>query len=225
MTRPLNSSHRLVNGLLAILPAHWRMAVSYSQRAGIAFATPITTPRLIIRSLGDGDEKAMADFLNADGGSFPRRYHHYIYDPLGPFDEQRVRNEVFPAMKNQQQRSALFELYVYNQASKRIVGMIEFTRDQLYRHRVSYFILPSERRHGYAFEAYAACINQAVDRGFLSGELYAHTDPDNTVSQKFLEKAGFQNLGKVTTQNKQRENITVVAFSRGLSKEKPIGQR
>jgi RimJ/RimL family protein N-acetyltransferase len=161
--------------------------------------------------------------VNADEGVFPRRHHYYIYNVTLPFDKDRVRREVFPAMRKFQKDVRLFELYVYNQNNNRIIGMIEFSRDQLGRDRVSYFILPSERRHGYAFEAYAACINKAVDKGFLTGNLYAHTDPDNTVSHKFLEKAGFQNLGKLIAQNEQGEDLEVIAFSRVLSKEKPVG--
>jgi RimJ/RimL family protein N-acetyltransferase len=201
------------------------MAISYSQQAGIVFATPVITARLAIRPWQDGDEMAVANFLNADGGVVPRQNHHYAYNVTGPFTEDRVRCEVFPAMRKLQKDVRLVELYIHNQTDHRIVGMIDFSRDQFGRDRVGYYVLPSERRHGYAFEAYAACIDRAVDTGFLTGNLYAHTDPDNTVSQKFLEKAGFQNLGKITTQNRQCENITVVAFSRTLSKDDPVGPR
>jgi len=198
------------------------MSVSYHQKARAAFVEPVTTSRLIIRPWQDGDEKAIADFLNADAGSFPKLYHHYIYDAATRFDEKRVRTEVIPAVRKLQQQHPHFELYIHNRADDRIVGMIEFTQDQLDRDRVSYFVLPSERRHGYALEAYAACVNHAVESGFLAGTLYAHTDPDNKVSQKFLEKAGFQNLGKMTAQNRQKEEITVIGFTRVLSKDQPM---
>jgi RimJ/RimL family protein N-acetyltransferase len=62
-----------------------------------------------------------------------------------------------------------------------------------------------------------------VATGLLAETLYAHTDPDNRVSQKFLEKAGFHNLGTVTAQNNQGEDLEVVAFTRPLSKDKPLG--
>jgi RimJ/RimL family protein N-acetyltransferase len=215
----------VVNGLLAALWEQCGMVTSFHDQASASFAAPVVTPRLVIRPWQDGDEKAVAEFLNADGGNFPRRYHHYAYNVAGLFNEARVRNEVFPAMHRIQQDCRLFELYIYRKTDNRIIGLIEFTRDQIDRDRVSYFILPSERTQGYAFEAYAACINKAVDKGFLAGNLYAHTDPDNTVSQKFLEKAGFQNLGKLMAQNKQGESLTVVAFTRALSTDKPVEPR
>lgn len=199
------------------------MAASYHEQAGTTFATPVLTARLVIRPWKVGDEKAVADFLNSDDGVFPRRQHHYAYNAIGPFDEERVRAEVFPAMRKIQESRPLFELYIHNQADDRIVGMVEFSRDNLGRDRVGYFVLPSERQHGYAFEAYAACINRAVDTGLLADTLYAHTDPENVVSQKFLEKAGFQNLGTRTAQNNQGDDHTVIAFSRVLSKDKPVG--
>jgi RimJ/RimL family protein N-acetyltransferase len=199
------------------------MASSYDEEARAVFAAPVITPRLVIRPWLDGDERVVPDFLNADGGIFPRQYHYYAYNGAGPFDKDRVRNEVFPAMRILQKNVRLFELYIHNQTDNRIVGMIEFSRDHHGRDRVGYFVLPSERRRGYAFEAYAGCINRAVEAGFLAGNLYAHTDPDNTVSQKFLERAGFYNLGRLVVQNNQGDERCVIGFSRVLSKDEPVG--
>ena len=213
----------IVNGLLATLRTQYGMTASYHEQAGTTFAAPVITSRLLIRPWQDGDEKAVADFLNADSGIFPRQYHYYAYNETGPFDEDRVRREVFPAMREQHKHSRLFELYIHDQTDNRIVGMIDFSRDRLGRDRVGYFVLPSERRHGYAFEAYTACIDRAIHTGLLADTLYAHTDPDNRVSQKFLEKASFHNLGTVTAQNNQGEDLKVVAFTRVLSKDKPLG--
>jgi RimJ/RimL family protein N-acetyltransferase len=215
----------LVNGLLGTLREQCRMVVSYSEQAGTAFGTPVITSRLAIHPWQEGDEKAIADFLNADAGIFPSRNHHYAYNVIGPFDEDRVRNEVFPAMREIYKSRPLFELYIRDRTNNQIVGMIDFSRDILGRDRVGYFVLPSERRHGYAFEAYAACIDRAVNTGLIRGTLYAHTDPDNVVSQKFLEKAGFYNLGPLIAPNNQGENHTVIAFSRVLLKDESFGPR
>ena len=199
------------------------MAAFYHQLACTAFTAPVLTARLVIRPWQEGEEKAIAEFLNADGGIFPHRNHHYAYNAIGPFDEERVRSEVFPAMSELQKAGRLFEVYIHNQTDDRIVGMIDFSRDSLGHDRVGYFVLPSERRRGYAFEAYMACIDRAADAGLLGDTLYAHTDPENKVSQKFLEKVGFRNLGKLIGPNNQGESQTVIAFSRALSHAKPAG--
>jgi hypothetical protein len=88
------------------------MAVSYSEQAGTAFGTPVVTSRLAIHPWQEGDEKSVADFLNADAGIFPSRNHHYAYNMIGPFDEDRVRKEVFPAMREIYESRPLFELYI-----------------------------------------------------------------------------------------------------------------
>lgn len=212
---------RAVNELLGKPPPQCGMSDSYQDRAKAAFAQPVTTSRLIIRPWQDGDEKAVADFLNADGGIFPQREHSYFYNSSRLFDETTVRTEVFAVMQILQQQEPLLELYMFRDS--RIVGRIEFHQDPFQRHRVGYFVLPSERRHGYAFEAYTACIDRAINTGFLEGDLYAHTDPDNLISQRFLEKAGFKNLGSKIAKNNQGEDISVIAFSRLLARHKPPG--
>jgi RimJ/RimL family protein N-acetyltransferase len=195
------------------------MAGSYHDRAVAAFTAPVVTDRLVIRPWQDGDEKAVADFLNADGGIFPQREHRDFYDSARLFDETTVRTEIFPVMQTLHRQAPFLELYMYREG--RIVGRIEFYQDPFQRDRVGYFVLPSERRHGYAFEAYTACIERAAIRGFLKGDLYAHTDPDNLISQKFLEKAGFRNLGPKVGKNNQGEDINIIAFSRPLTGHKP----
>jgi hypothetical protein len=115
------------------------MTATYDEQARSAFAAPVITPRVVIRPWEAGDEQAVADFLNADGGVFPRQYHYYAYNETGPFDKERVLNEVFPAMRELQKNSPVFELYIHDQTDHRIVGMIDFSRDHLGRDRVGYF--------------------------------------------------------------------------------------
>jgi RimJ/RimL family protein N-acetyltransferase len=59
---------------------------------------------------------------------------------------------------------------------------------------MGYVLIPSERRKGYCTEA----VQLAVDYLFLSKDIVrvqAGTDPENTASQKVLEKTGFKREG------------------------------
>ena len=201
------------------------MDTSYREQARATFAEPIVTSRLSIGPLQTGDESAFTDFLNADGGVFPRREHRQIpaYEAPPPFTEDRVRTEIIPALQDYHETKPGPQLYIRTKSDGRIIGMIDFSVDNFGRNRVGYFVLPSERRKGYAFEAYAATVNQAVRTGFLTGSLYAHTDPENTLSQKFLQKAGFEKLGRIETKNTEGDDIEVVAFTRRLDPGRPLG--
>ncbi|MGA2309553.1 MAG: GNAT family protein [Candidatus Bathyarchaeia archaeon] len=61
---------------------------------------------------------------------------------------------------------------------------------------IGYVLIPSERGKGYCTEA----AQLAVDYLFMSKDIVriqAATDPENMVSQKVLEKAGFQREGRI----------------------------
>ena len=61
---------------------------------------------------------------------------------------------------------------------------------------IGYVLIPSERRRGYCTEA----VQLAVDYLFMAKNIVriqAGTDPENTPSQKVLEKAGFHREGTI----------------------------
>lgn len=181
----------------------------------------IDTGRLIARPWTEDDAALMAEFFNADGGDFPNRYWYYDKAER-PYDARKIEETVLPAMQDAYSRS-VFEFYLFHKTDNRIIGQLEFQQDWKGRSRVSYYVSPSERRDGYAFEAYAACVNWAVDHDILSGELYAHTDPANAASQQFLLKAGFQQHAEVWSQHPSYPpGGLVVPFTRSLSKAHPL---
>ena len=70
----------------------------------------------------------------------------------------------------------------------------QFTEGRLLE--IGFFLIPSERRKGYCYEA----VNILVDYLFLSKNIVrvqAHTDVRNVTSQKVLEKVGFRKEGIV----------------------------
>jgi len=72
-----------------------------------------------------------------------------------------------------------------------IVGSLTFYEDEENRIRLSYFVLPSERRKGYAREAYKTVIEKFAEMQ-LAEELYADVAVDNIASNNFLKGFGFQ---------------------------------
>lgn len=181
----------------------------------------IDTGRLIARPWTPADAALMAEFFNADHNDFPNVYSYYDKGSR-PYDARKIEEAVFPAMREAYSRS-VFEFYLFHKTENKIVGQIELQQDWKGRSRVSYHISPSERRHGYGFEAYAACVNWAVDHDILAGELYAHTNPENVASQQFLLKAGFKRQAEVWSQHPSTPvGSLVVPFTRLLSKTQPI---
>lgn len=198
------------------MPSEFHKSIEAALAGGV-----IDTGRLIARPWVPADAASMAEFFNADGADFPNWYWYYD-KAKRPYDAQKIEEAVFPAMEEAYSRS-VFEFYLFDKTENKIIGQLEFQRDWKGRSRVSYYISPSERRHGYAFEAYAACINWAVDHGILAGELYAHTDPENVASQNFLLKAGFTRHAEVWSQHPSYPpGGLVVPFTRSLSKTHPI---
>jgi RimJ/RimL family protein N-acetyltransferase len=180
----------------------------------------VETERLSLRPVTLEHAALLTDFFNADNRDFPSRY--VTYDSTAVFDEERIKNEVYPVMQEANQRN-VYEMYAFRKTDNKIVGMIEFSKDAHDRTRVGYYISPCERQQGHASEAYAACINSAVAADLIREELYAHTWPGNTVSQHFLTQAGFINHGERDVTNKPGgEPYPAVVFTRAVSKDNPI---
>lgn len=65
-----------------------------------------------------------------------------------------------------------------------------FKREHLEYPDIGFALLPSYMGKGYAYESSKAIMIQAKEKGFK--KLYAFTNPDNSSSQKLLNKLGFE---------------------------------
>jgi ribosomal-protein-alanine N-acetyltransferase len=68
---------------------------------------------------------------------------------------------------------------------------------------IGYSVVQSRRRRGYAREAVAALVAWAFDQTGVRA-IVAGTDPDNDVSQRVLQRAGFERTDASTTELRWR---------------------
>lgn len=180
----------------------------------------VETDRLLLRPVTADDAPALATLLNKDDRHFASYF--WMYDLQKQCSADDVKTKILPAMAETSERR-VYEMYAFRKTDQAIVGLVEFTMDGFGRNRVSYYISPSERRNGYASEAYAGCVNAAVKAGAIQGELYAHTDPENKISQKFLMAAGFTNHGmRDVLSRPDAEPHAAVVFTRPMTIENPV---
>jgi RimJ/RimL family protein N-acetyltransferase/predicted N-acetyltransferase YhbS len=93
---------------------------------------------------------------------------------------------------------------IVERSSGQVVGGIGFFgRPSGGTTEVGYGIVPSRRGRGYAGEALHALVSAAWHHRYLV-EVVAHTDLDNSPSQRVLEKAGFHHEGDVGDRRRYR---------------------
>lgn len=181
------------------------MRHDFQRRKDEIFCIPLETPHLVLRTLRPRDTGALQKFCAADDASYRRRWDLWNVE-ITPAAVKRKLRDTYGNSNH---------LYMFRKGVSDIVGLIELYEDRKGRPRISYFTLPSERGHGYAFEAYKATFNHCVKHGLVEGLFYAHTDPDNIASQHFLRSAGMSCSGSKTIKSPcSKKSCDVDSFSR-----------
>lgn len=183
-----------------------------------AFAQPLVTERLSIRSPAPADAPAIAAFFHADDMAYARELEwpaegvkytpEYISDVVLPHWEEISKNNKC-------------RLFIFEKNSAAIIGEFSFWRDKQGRDLLYYFILPSQRRQGYAAEAVDACLRRAAENGIIR-MLHAEVLPGNAASQKILHRLGFTAKGPVCSQISRYEGQTLLAFEKSLVAPAPL---
>jgi RimJ/RimL family protein N-acetyltransferase len=114
------------------------------------------------------------------------------------------------------QRNPTFLHPVYERQTDRMIGVMGWWEDDFGRPRLTYFISPSERQHGYAHEAYMAELKEFARHG-AAAELIAQVAPENHASQNLLLKAGFHDAGMMVGDSGVLRGEEVILFRRDLS--------
>jgi RimJ/RimL family protein N-acetyltransferase len=178
--------------------------------AEIAGGQPLKTGRLEIRRWTRDEAGTMAEFYNADGRAYPL----YIGWDDGDYNAGYMRDILLDHLD----KIAPGELAIFR--GDKIVGMLVPWQDHARRPRLSYYILPFEREHGYGFEAYMAGLREIARRGGPK-TMVAEVKPDNFASQKLLLKAAFHEAGRIISKSGVLKGSEVVLFRRDMSDLKP----
>lgn len=170
----------------------------------------IRTERLVIRRWRAEDAKKMAAFYNRDNGLFQTYY--FSEDKPKHLRATDFRDYFFAELD----RDYPYDLAIFTRDESRIVGMLGFWEDSFRRPHLTYFVSPSERRHGYAFEAYMAELREFGRHGAVD-KMTAQVAVDNTASQEFLKKAGFRAIRELTADCSIIEGEPSILMERDMS--------
>lgn len=147
------------------------------------------TERLVIRRWTKEDAGKMAAFFNRDGGLYQSYYFDEEPERLKARD---FRRHIFRDLD----RDYPYDMAIFTKDEKRIIGALGFWEDGYRRPHLTYFVSPTERRHGYAHEAYMAKLKEFGTYGTVE-KMTAEVAVKNIASQEFLKKAGFQPAGEI----------------------------
>lgn len=144
------------------------------------------TPSGVTRLLRPGDEHELAELYRANR------------DFLRPFEPARPESFFTPAAQRRRIDRIGDDVWRWAIESEgRIVGMIalaDVIRDPLQLGNVGYFVAREHNGRGLATQAVAEVVQFAFGEAGLH-RLEAGTLPDNTASQRVLEKNGFVRFG------------------------------
>jgi RimJ/RimL family protein N-acetyltransferase len=161
---------------------------SFVKNAAALAREPLTTERLTIKGLADCSPAQLYDFFYADDKTLLRRWEPWGWDAQHDYSGDYLIDHFKNAEENR--KMVYFGILKHD----RVIGFLQLRADDKNRTRLSYFVIPSERRNGYAEEAYSAFMAKYAPLSRDEG-LYATVDPDNTASQNFLKKLGFRETG------------------------------
>lgn len=147
------------------------------------------TERLVVRRWTKEDAGKMAAFFNRNNGLYQSYYFDEEPEHLHARD---FRRHIFGELD----RDYPYDMAIFTKDEKRIVGALGFWEDSYRRPHLTYFVSPTERRHGYAHEAYMAKLKEFGTYGTVD-KLTAQVAVENIASQEFLKKAGFQPSGEL----------------------------
>lgn len=167
----------------------------------------LTTERLELRPWRERDAKAITDFLNRDDGAF----QDFFFGKYQQYTKADVTDYVLESLQD----NLTVSHPVYLKGTNKIIGAMVWWEDHRSRPRLGYFISPSERGRGYAFEAYNAEFNEFACRGRVN-EMVAEVSLDNLPSLKLLRRLGFRAEGTVTAKDGSLAGQDVVFLRRDL---------
>lgn len=114
--------------------------------------------------------------------------------------------DLMPLHANRSAAEASFGIWVMIERERNtVVGDIGFLAppDGAGEMEMGYSVVPSRRRRGYATEAAGALVGWALHQPGVAA-IVAGTDPDNVVSQRVLQRAGFERTASTPTEVRWR---------------------
>ena len=143
----------------------------------------IATERLVLRPFRAEDADDLFEYLSDE--------RTYLYEPGAPIDRNQVVRQAadmatspdFWAIELKERGKVIGQLYFKH------IDPVELMTCEL-----GYILNPSYQRQGYASEAAAALVNQALTTGGMH-RVIANCNPENTASWSLLEKIGFRREG------------------------------
>jgi RimJ/RimL family protein N-acetyltransferase len=169
-------------------------------------APHLTTERLVLRALVDGDAAAIAD------GAGDRRVARFLVDVPSPYPTALARRWLRGRNAWWSSGKGLTLAIATSSAPRALVGTISlrrFARDR--RAELGYWLAYDAWGHGYATEAAHAMI--ALGFGELRlARIYAQVLAGNTASQRVLEKLGMVHEGTKRKHMRKDRALCDVAF-------------
>ena len=154
------------------------------------FERAVNTPRLVVRRLSEYDMPLLAEFCYSDD----QAYTHFTG---GVANDHGLT------------------LGIFSSDQDKILGTLDFYPDQSAQLRLAYFVLPSERRNGFAAEAYLAARDhlESQSKYLLT---YAQAREDNQASIRLLQMAGFTGGPTIEDTDADYEAPNQIRFTRHL---------
>lgn len=172
----------------------------------------MVTDRLVLRPVHADDEGRMQTFLLTDDGAAARHLQLKSHRLKSQLDRRSTAQDLL----NNTLTTNTLTLGIFNRgAEQELIGYLDIYCDLQNRPRLGYFTLPSQRRNGYAFEAYKAALAW-LDNTLPAPVSVAEVEPGNTASIHFLEKAGFMNSGLHETSTQGFVGQKLVLMKRAL---------
>jgi len=188
------------------------MRTNFYESCKKTFRRPLVTERLIIRPWRKKEAAQIAAFFNAESRAFIKYWNitqsRFPSDITGHY----VRNDLLGDMKWHWTARPCFDFALYHRQTGKMIGNLNFYNDTKGRSRLSYFILPSERKSGYAKEAYRAWLKCAGTKKMVSS-VFAETAQNNKPSVALLRSLGFTETGRGTSESAYFKGKPVVRFN------------
>lgn len=154
------------------------------------FERAVMTPRLVVRRLTEIDAQMLATFCAAD-------------------------NQAYAYFTSGEPNDIGLTLGIFSVDQSKILGTLDFWPDQHDNLRLSYFVLPSASRNGFAAEAYLAARDhlEANSKYLVT---YAQAHEANLASIRLLQKAGFTGGPMIEYMDADYEASNNIRFTRHL---------
>lgn len=195
-----------------------------------AFSQPLETERLLVEPYSIKQSKALADFFEADDqffakllfGNYPEKFAGVQYSVPGKkvqYTPEFMEHHFIKSLLNVW-KPRTFPLLFSDKKSSKALGSLQILDDPKHGPRLTYTTLPSERRNGYASEAYDATLDFMLRLDlFTKSEIYAHVRADNQASINFLLSKNFTMIGQAINSDKNSvdRGLLCYTFARAVS--------